>query len=266
MKIPLGFNMRPCVIIALELLGLEEADALTTRLRNVLDLIEHHMGRNNVPLSRLVVCGTRAIRIAEINPGGTPLFIQLVNSAWLHVELANHGVFVRGAVTIGEAAASNDVVVGLGVSVAERLRDEVAEMPRMIVDPRLLRAVESNSDLKPPHQPAAMNLEYLRQVLREDFDGQWFVDYLKIMANALDGPHAWSTFLELHRHTVERRLNASTTLDRTSRGYTWLRSYHNRVIDELFEEKRLDEAERSRLRIPATSPLVYAFPPSAIKP
>jgi hypothetical protein len=103
-------------------------------------------------------------------------------------------------------------------------------------------------------------------VLREDSDGLWFIDYLKAFQTEVDEPPMYLELLEQHRRLIERKLQAATTLDRASRGLTWLRSYHNRVIDELIEEKRLDDAERSRLRIPATSPLVYAFPPSARKP
>lgn len=156
--------------------------------------------------------------------------------------------------------------VGTGVVESERMRDDLAVVPRVIVDPRLILEIELNELLRAKHHSVLDELGYARSVLREDTDGLWFIDYLKAFQTEVDEPPMYLEFLEQHRQLIERKLKASTTLDRTSRSYTWLRSYHNRVIDELFDEKRLTDAERSRLRIPATSPLVYAFPPSALKP
>ena len=156
--------------------------------------------------------------------------------------------------------------VGSGIVESERMRADLAGVPRVIVDPRLILEIELNELLRAKHHSILDELGYARSVLREDTDGLWFIDYLKAFQTEVDEPPMYLEFLEQHRQLIESKLKASTTLDRTSRGYTWLRSYHNRVIDELFDEKRLNEAERSRLRIPATSPLVYAFPPSALKP
>lgn len=122
------------------------------------------------------------------------------------------------------------------------------------------------TELRATHHNVPQSLAFLRELLREDTDGLWFVDSLRINTEEQMDPSKHIAFLEEHGQFVERKLKAATALDRTSRGHTWLRSYHNCVIDELFNEKRLDEADRSRLRIPATSPLVYAFPPSAIRP
>jgi hypothetical protein len=73
-------------------------------------------------------------------------------------------------------------------------------------------------------------------------------------------------FLEEHRQMVEERLNSVTSLDKASRAWAWLRSYHNRVVEEFFSDTDQGEAERRRLQIAAQSPLVYAFPSSAKAP
>ena len=263
-----ALNLRPCVILALELRGLDEASVPEGRLRRVIEILENSSGTelSRSLERRLFIAGHRVIRVVPIKPNGTKLFWELLDFVHLQADLIGHGVLLCGAASLGHAAVRAAFAVGPGVVETERMRADIADVPRLLVDAQLILEVELNADLRAPHHTPMDELGYARSVLREDSDGLWFIDYLKAFQTEVDEPAMYLQFLEQHRELIERKLKASTTLDRTSRGYTWLRSYHNRVIDELVEEKRLDEAERSRLRIPATSPLVYAFPPSAIKP
>lgn len=57
-------------------------------------------------------------------------------------------------------------------------------------------------------------------------------------------------------------LGGAATLGEAAMGSTF--AVGSGIVES--ERMRADLAERSRLRIPATSPLVYAFPPSALKP
>jgi len=263
-----ALDLRPCVIVALELRGLDGASAPAGRLRRAIEILDE---RSSEALSRdlgrrLFITGHRVTRVVPIKANGTQLFRELLDFVHLQSDLISHGVLLGGAATLGDAAMGSTFAVGSGIVESERMRADLAEVPRVIVDPRLILEIELNELLRAKHHSILDELGYARSVLREDTDGLWFIDYLKAFQTEVDEPPMYLEFLEQHRQLIESKLEASTTLDRNSRGYTWLRSYHNRVIDELFDEKRLNEAERSRLRIPATSPLVYAFPPSALKP
>ncbi len=265
---PAALNLRPCVILALELCGLDDASVPEGRLRRVIEILDDSSGTEVSRLveRRLFIAGNRVLRVVPIKPNGTQLFWELLDFVHLQADLISHGVLLRGAATLGDTAVRSTFAVGSGVVEAERMRDDLAEVPRVIVDSRLILELELNADLRAKHHTILDELGYARSVLREDGDGLWFVDYLKAFQTEVDEPPMYLEFLEQHRQLIERKLKAATILDRISRSFTWLRSYHNRVIEELFEEKRLDEAERSRLHISATSPLVYAFPPSALKP
>jgi hypothetical protein len=265
---PAALNLRPCVILALEFCGLDDASVKEGRLRRVIEVLDDSSSTvvSRLVERRLFIAGNRVLRVVPIKPNGTQLFWELLDFVHLQVDLIAHGVLLRGAATLGDAGVRSAFAVGSGVVEAERMRDALANVPRVIVDSRLILELELNADLRAKHHTVLDELGYAQSVLREDSDGLWFVDYLKAFQTEVDEPPMYLEFLEQHREFIERKLQIATTLDRTSRGFTWLRSYHNRVIDELFEEKRLDDAERSRLRIPATSPLVYAFPPSALKP
>jgi hypothetical protein len=157
------------------------------------------------------------------------------------------------------------MLLGRGVGEAERLRDEVAGVPRIVVDARLLREVERNPDVRA--HSAMEELGYIGDMLRQDADGQWFIDYLAAVRSEVDEPAAYLDFLREHRRLVERRLEAAASLNPVSRAFTWLWKYHNSVVDDLTARWRGTKEEFGDLRIPASvSPLLYAFPPSAKAP
>jgi hypothetical protein len=271
-----GFALktRPCLVAALDLLGREEPSEPPIRIQHAIDVIDTNLGdwsllkrksKKNFD-SRLIVAGNRLLYFVPIEVGGKLPFHLLLNILHLQVDFVHHGILVRGAITLGDAAGREDVALGAGLIEAERLRNDLADVPRVIVDPRLMREVERSQHLRAQHHSVADELAYIRDLLREDADGVWFIDYLGASSSELDEPSDYLEFLQDHGQLAEHRLAGTSHLNRVARSWIWLRSYHNRVIDELFDEKRLSEAERSRLRIPATSPLVYAFPPSALKP
>ncbi|WP_309891679.1 hypothetical protein [Archangium sp.] len=251
-------------------LELREFDASMTtgkRLQTVLALIERHLeGPAPARLNahgeyRLLMVGRRVIRVVPVEAGGSSPFWECLSVVHLQSELVRRGALLRGAVTFGDAAERAAVVTGPGIFEAERLCDEVAETPRVMVDPRLFREVEANEYLH--SQTVPIELGYVRSLLREDADGVWFVDYLKALKTEVREPSLYLDFLEEHRQLVERQLRQADTLNRQSRSWTWLRSYHNQVIEELYEQKVLGSAERERLRLTAQGSLVYVFPPSA---
>jgi hypothetical protein len=256
-------KLRPSIIVALELLGLE--DPATPG--QALAIVEKHLrdeDREENLERRLLIAGGRVIRTAPIKPGGTLTFRELLDVVHLHAALLDHGVFLRGAVTLGDVTARADFAAGPGLFEAERLRDEVACMPRVLVDPYLIRETEQNPDLRARHHTVPTELGYIRSLLREDVDGLWFVDYLKAVDSEVTEDYV--RFLDEHRQLIHLQLTFSTTRDHSSLSWTWLRSYHNSVVEKCFEDGRIDEAERARLRVTTRTPLLYVFPPSTEEP
>lgn len=277
-------SLRPrrSIVIALELLGLDELEQPSERARAAVAAVVRILGepeKDNPQERSLVLTGHRALRIAPIKPAGTLLFWELLDILYVQAELVRLGVLVRGAITLGDVSASASVsvgrslaasraraVVGPGIAEAERLRDTVADQPRVLVDARLLRETEQNGDLRLPQHTALQELGYVRELLCRDSDGLWFVDYLKAFESELDGPSAYIDFLAEHAELVKRGIASCMELDPTARRWTWLWRYHNRVIEACFRRGRIGDAERAALRIPAQPPLLYAFAPSAKAP
>jgi hypothetical protein len=267
MKSSRTFQTRPCIVLTFELLGLEEP-AGSGKVLKALALVERHLRddvEENSPFEkRLFIVGHHVLRVAPIKQHGTLLFWELLDVVHLQLVLVANGILLRGALTFGDVVLRTDLAVGPAVSEAERLRNEVAQFPRVIVDPRLIQAVEDNPHLRKDGHTVPMELGFIRSLLREDADGLWFVDYLKAVRTELDDSSMYPDFLADHRRLIEEHLASATTLDASARAWTWLWRYHNRIINQVFKEE--GKKERERLLSPARSPLVFAFPPSARAP
>lgn len=268
MKTTVKLQPIPCMITALELIAPGEPPVPERQLLSTLALVERILGSSKEvrPEGHLLTIGYRIYHVTPIKPSGELPFHELISLVHLQADLTRRGFIARGVVTLGNAAARSDTTIGPGIAEADRLCNELAEAPQVIIDPRLLTEVEQNENLRKDTHTAPMELGYIRQLLREDSDSLWFIDYLKAIEAELDEPSIYPDFLEEHRQFVEQCLKACISLSRSSRRWAWLRGYHNRVIEEHFLQKRFDKADRARLLVPARSPLAYVFPPSAKAP
>jgi len=258
---------RPSVITALELIGLDESSMPEGRFRSAVTMLDDLFGAPKpvkVAYERHAsLVGRYWYDIAPIKPEGTPLFKAINSVLHLQAILMSFGVLVRGGVTIGDAAVRQRLLFGRGITDAERMRDQISESPRVIIDPRALREVERNRDLRA--HGVMEELGYIRSLLRQDADGLWFVDYLWSYRSEVERPF-YLDFVKEHCDLVSRKLESLSTLDSSSRAVTWLWSYHERVYEDVKNNFRLDADELAELRLPASSPLVYRFPPSAKAP
>lgn len=255
---------RTSVVTALELVALSAgASRRTTREtleRRLCDEPSNPMGR------RLLMVGDQVVRIGSVGPGGWMVYRELLDIVALQAELAAGGVFLRGALCLGDAGPERDVADGPAVSEALRLCREVAVVPRVLIEPRVLLETERSPDLRADHPTVEEGLEAVQKLLRMDSDGLWLVDYLKAVESEVDEPGEYARLLERHRARIEAHMQAAWRLDGASRPWTWLSTYHNRVIEEAFEDARLSGVERARLRIVPRPPVGYSFPPALVVP
>lgn len=256
-----GLEAQRCVVVSFELLlRAIEAVPPDAKLRRALEVVEESLAEKGLSKDlerRVLVVDHRVIWMTPIKVNGTLLFWELLAVALLQAELAASEVSLRGALAIGDVQVRRDFAAGPGLQVADRLRDDVAVVPRVVVPPDVLVEAESSPFLRARHHMPMDDLGYIRGLLRLDADGVRFVDYLAMYCREAQNAPA---YLEGHRRFIERRLDDADRLDRESRAWAWLWSYHNRVVDELHEQGHLDDDAHRAVRIPAKSPLVYTFP------
>ena len=204
------------LVTFIDILGFKELvrKESAERIGNVLGLLQEVtksseyerlvMGRRTMAFSDCIVRAS-ALR----TPSGDAarygiLFHEALNLVHVQVNLIlRHGVFLRGAVSIGPAFHEETTIYGEALIRAYETESKLAIFPRIVIDSDILRqyAAEGNL-LKADHHTVAQDSEYVRNLLREDADGVWFVDYLKAIEPELDRPEAYPDVLVSHKNAI----------------------------------------------------------------
>ena len=119
--------------------------------------------------------------------------------------LVDLGVFVRGAVVMGDHFEDSKVLFGPALIEAVELEKTVARWPRIVVQPRVL---EPDS------------CDYIRQ----DTDG---IKYLNYLASYPDKCGESKRFLTTHRDHIMEKAKENRTLLAVLTKYYWVANYHN---------------------------------------
>jgi len=257
---------RPCVVTALDLLGFDDSPMPEGRVRRVVAFLDRHLGDVESARRydcRLWVIDRQVLHVAPIQRAGMPPFHAALRVAHLQADLISLGALVRGAITFEDVTVEGDLAFGPGISRARRLCDEVADVPRVIIDARLLQEVEWNPDLRAAQHTAADELGFLRELLSLDADGLWFIDYLWALRSEVRTTSTYEDFLQDHQRVVTQKLDGVTALDRRSHAWTWLWSYHNSTMKRLARDWQGEKLDLAHLSNPATRSLLYRFPSSA---
>jgi hypothetical protein len=139
-------------------------------------------------------------------------------------KLIQEGLLIRGALTMGGMERSYGALFGPGLILAYDLERQQAKFPRIILDPVLLRELETNPVLR--RHKYQEEMAYLSSFLTKDDDGFTFIDYLKGMQTELD-TNEFLEFLERHKVLVEKGLAEFSDTNSVLEKYEWLKKYHN---------------------------------------
>ncbi len=77
---------------------------------------------------------------------------------------------------------------------------------------------------------------YINKLIRKDFDGYHFVDYLRAIESEFDEPEYYLTFLEAHRSQIVSGLDNFRLDTHVLRKYKWLKTYHNVTVKSRFQK------------------------------
>jgi hypothetical protein len=142
--------------------------------------------------------------------------------------LFDHGVLIRGGMTVGNATMSYRQLFGPAVVRAYDLESTVARFPRIVVDERVLEEVNDNPELWVHDRET--EIRGVRSLLRRDFDGELFVDYLSVIREELDDPSMFPSYLKRHQHFIEKGLTKYRGNPSVLSKFKWLKEYHSRIV------------------------------------
>ena len=251
-------DMRYSLVAYLEILtpagepDAEGWDALSRRIHGSPVAYQREAGARSMHL-----LGNQMVRVqhldAQLERSAVARLFLLIELAELQAMLSRQGIFVRGAVAGGEVQVSRDAIVGPGVRIAqEQARHE--RVPRLVVDPGFLQALAPDP-LLPMELPRA-EIDLIRPFLTQDSDGLWFVNYPGFHQITARDPQEHLDWLDEHARQIERVLARIDARGEDARGWLWLATQHDRVVDGL---EGIDERTRASLRVDSDTPLRFRF-------
>ncbi len=149
----------------------------------------------------------------------------------VHVQstlLLDEGILLRGGVTVGDVALSYGQLFGPAVIRGYELESHVARFPRIVVGTEVLEELKKNPALWV--HDGDTDIKATKTLLRRDFDGEYFVDYLRVIEEELDERSQYPGLLEQHEEFIKRGLKRYKDNQSILPKYKWLREYHRYTV------------------------------------
>ena len=147
---------------------------------------------------------------------------------YFQFQMVASGLFLRGAISIGDAYVDDIAVFGSALDDAYVGESTLARDPRIILTSSAVEAVDEHLEYyaRQTHAPQ------VRDVLR-DSDGQYFLNYMDYVLLPLEEEDGTPSFDELLRHkaAVEERLASNKDRPTIWSKYAWVAGYHNYFCD-----------------------------------
>lgn len=169
------------------------------------------------------------------------LFHELNDLVIMQGELVNHGICVRGGVTVGEVYFGDSKVYGPGFVKAYEIESGFSNYPRIVIDPEVIEKIKDDNRLLSAHNELEYELGAIDSQLRKGSDGLYFVDYLDAFPRNIDEPEFIPDFFANNKKLILSNIGAQSALTSVASKYLWLATYHNEIIESTFE--RSEETE-----------------------
>lgn len=149
----------------------------------------------------------------------------------VHVQstlLLDEGILLRGGITVADVALSYGQLFGPAVIRGYALENQVARFPRIVVGTEVLKELKKNPALWV--HDGDTDIKATKSLLRRDFDGEYFVDYLRGIEEELDERSEFPGVLEQHQEFIKRGLTRYKDDQSILPKYKWLREYHRYTV------------------------------------
>lgn len=206
------------------------------------------LAKENAEKGKIVTIFSDSIVISFPQTARGEIFWTLMEIRLLLLELANRGIFCRGAVSVGKLIHTNKVVFGPALVEAYTLESKKAVFPRILIAESIFEVAK---------EPFARvhdtedELEFIFDLVNKDEDGYFYIDYLdKVQGEIDDSEFGYCDYLLSVR---EKIINGLSNPDiRVREKYSWLQKKFNMTvaninsesaITSLLEQGRIDMVE-----------------------
>lgn len=161
------------------------------------------------------------------------LFDELHDVAYAQTQMIFSNVIIRGAITAGDLYHKDDIIFGPGLIKAYNMESNISRYPRIIIDPDVLMAHIKTPFLKSHSHSHAQDREYILGLISQDFDGLWYIDYLKYYFNEVEYP---IELLVHHKKLIENNISKYDELCSEYVKYAWMVNYHNNFVTTIDDQ------------------------------
>jgi hypothetical protein len=158
------------------------------------------------------------------------IFFMLYDILLLQIELIQHGVLIRGAVTLGKLFHDENLVFGPALVEAAEL-EKLAMYPRVILDREILTKGSVDMHGAPDHT--------LRNFLKQDLDGMFYIDYFGVSAGEFDAGNAGLANHLIALRDIVKRMSHLTRNPSIRLKHSWMRQKFNVVAEQIQNSKRI---------------------------
>ncbi len=158
-------------------------------------------------------------------------FLRLVYAQ--SILLIDEGLLIRGGIAAGQATKSYRKYFGPAVIRAYEWEQSKPGHPRIMVDPSVMREIESNPFLWMHDRDD--ELTAAESFLARDEDGHAYIDYLRVVLGESEDPE-W--VLRMHDQLIDKRLTLFEKNQSIRSKYEWLRVYHDRTVEKTKTTRR----------------------------
>ncbi|TCD46989.1 hypothetical protein [Chlorobium sp. N1] len=208
-------------------------------IREILD-IDQSEERFGTEVTQFSDCVVISFNITE----ESGVFYALLDIMWVQVNLALNGILCRGGVAQGKLVHTPKVLFGPGMVNAYELESKAAVYPRVIFGESIIQlGIQAHGAQNRPDQEA----NSIMNLLKKDFDGMYYVDYITGAQQELDAPEFdYPEYLSKLQKIVAEGLTLKDPSIRIK--YQWLKEKLQPHINGIKSYVALELPEGSDLR------------------
>ncbi|CAG7611045.1 hypothetical protein PAESOLCIP111_01324 [Paenibacillus solanacearum] len=228
------------VVVFIDILGFREHikksvnDAeYFVKLRDTLNIISELKDESDDETRRQITVFSDSIVISYPVQLPGAVFGCLLDVVHIQLEMMRMGILMRGGIAVGQLCHNDNIVYGPAMVEAYELESKAAIYPRVIVSPKVFEAALQNPENTPEE-----DLEYIDGLRLKDWDGNWYVDFLRQRQEVdyeIDYYRALLTIKSVIISEIEKNQQKADVLMK----YQWLKNYYNEVAEELPEDLEL---------------------------
>jgi hypothetical protein len=205
---------------------IEELAEALSRVRDIFDVV-HPEERPETEITQF----SDSIVLSFLTEAESGVFGALLSILWVQIGLVTSGILCRGGVARGKLIHTPKLLFGPAMVDAYLLESRAALYPRVILDESI---IEAGMRAHARHHRAEHEQEEINQLLCQDADGMYYVDYVTKAQSELDDPdYGYPEYLGRLQEIISAGLklkNPSTLIK-----YQWLK---NKFAPYLKEIKR----------------------------